>query len=86
MDANVLIFFREYPPSKIFSAVPVFPATSYPSTLANVAVPSFVVTIFLNIVTRFVETFSSKILSPLAYFSFLIRVGLILKPPLAIVE
>ena len=27
-DAKVLIFFREYPPSKIFSAVPVFPAIS----------------------------------------------------------
>ena len=47
IDEKVFIFFLEYPPFTDLLAVPVFPPTSYPLTLANLAVPSN--TIFLKI-------------------------------------
>ena len=86
IDAKVFTFFFEYPPFIGWSAVPVFPPTSKPLTFANPAVPSLVDTIFLNIGLICDDTFWLIILSFSILFLFLINVGLILNPPLLIID
>ena len=78
----------EYPPKEDFWAVPVFPATSYPGTLANPAVPSLFVTIFLRAVLTLSDTplFSICVLFILLKFCFLISDGFISNPPFEIIE
>ena len=78
IEAKLLILFLEYPPEILVWAVPVFPPTSYPSTFASEAVPSFDVTIFLNIGLIFLETSLLRILFFSLLIFFLISVGFIL--------